>query len=200
MDTFEAIKARRSVKHFDPTHKMTEEEIQTLFSSVLYSPSSFNLQHWRFVIVEDKALREQIKEKAWGQIQITDGSLLVIITGDLKAHEKDPARYWAGAPKEIQDIIVPMIGLCYSESEIIQRDELMRSSGIAAQTLMLTAVAMGYDSCPLVGFDFDAVGKLINLPPDHLISMMVIIGKALRPAHPRIGRLEINEVLIRDRF
>jgi hypothetical protein len=50
------------------------------------------------------------------------------------------------------------------------------------------------------GFDFEAVGKLINLPEDHAIAMFVPIGKALTPAHPRGGQLALNEVVIKDKF
>ncbi len=200
MDTLEAIKSRRAVKYFDKDHVMSEEEIQTLFQSVILSPTSFNVQHWRFVVVKDKALREQVKEKAWGQAQITDGSLLVVLTGDTKAFEKSPARYWEGAPKEASDALVPLIGQYYSGREDVQRDEIMRSTGIAAQTLMLTAKAMGYDSCPMVGFDFDAVGELINLPTDHLVSMIIVVGKSLKDAYPRCGKLAFDEVVKNNTF
>jgi hypothetical protein len=50
------------------------------------------------------------------------------------------------------------------------------------------------------GFDFAAVGKLINLPEDHVIAMFVAIGKALSPAHPRGGQLALSEVLIQNKF
>lgn len=200
MNTSEAINSRRAVKHFDPTHEMTEEEIKTLFDSVLLSPTSFNIQHWRFVVVRDKAIREQVKAKAWGQAQITDASLLVILTGDQKAHEKNPARYWEGAPKEASDVLVPMIGQYYGGREDVQRDEVMRSTGIAAQTIMLAAQEMGYDSCPMVGFDYQGVAEIINLPSDHLISMIVTVGKATKPAYARCGKLPYSEVVIRDRF
>jgi nitroreductase len=200
MNTSEAINSRRAVKHFDPSHEMTEEEIKTLFDSVLLSPTSFNIQHWRFVVVRDKALREQVKAKAWGQAQITDASLLVILTGDMKAYEKNPARYWEGAPKEASDVLVPMIGQYYGGREDVQRDEVMRSTGIAAQTLMLAAQELGYDSCPMVGFDYQGVAEIIKLPSDHLISMIVTVGKATKPAYARCGKLPYSEVVIRDRF
>jgi len=65
---------------------------------------------------------------------------------------------------------------------------------------MLAAKAMGYDSCPMVGFDFDAVGKLVNLPEDHVIALMVSVGKAVEPARPRGGQLPLDEVVVTDRF
>ena len=76
----------------------------------------------------------------------------------------------------------------------------MRSCGIAAMTLMLAAKAMGYDSCPMDGFDFDAVGKLIKLPDDHVIAMFVAIGKAMQPARARGGQLAMDEVVILNQF
>ena len=76
----------------------------------------------------------------------------------------------------------------------------MRSCGIAAQTLMLAAKAMGYDSCPMDGFDFEQVGKLINLPEDHVISMFVAIGKGVQEAWPRPGQLDLAEVVIENSF
>jgi len=82
----------------------------------------------------------------------------------------------------------------------LQRDEAIRSSGIAAQTIMLAAKAMGYDSCPMIGFEPDKVAKLINLPADHLIVMLIVVGKPAKPARPRAGQLPLEEVVIHDRF
>jgi len=76
----------------------------------------------------------------------------------------------------------------------------MRSCGIAAQTLMLAAKMMGYDSCPMDGFDFEKVAQLIKLPEDHVITMFVAIGKATKEAWPRAGQLAMSEVVINDRF
>lgn len=66
MQTVDAVRARRTVKHFDANHKMTDEEINQLFSLAMLSPTAFNIQNWRYVLVSDPELREQIKEVAWG--------------------------------------------------------------------------------------------------------------------------------------
>jgi nitroreductase len=145
-------------------------------------------------------LRQQVREVAWNQAQVTDASLLIVLTADLKAWEKAPQRYWRLAAQPVRDYLVPAIDQYYRGREQVQRDEAMRSCGIAAQTLMLAAQEMGYDSCPMDGFDFDAVGRLINLPEDHAIAMFVAVGKPLQPAHPRGGQLAMNEVVIHNRF
>lgn len=96
--------------------------------------------------------------------------------------------------------MVGAIDQYYRNNESVQRDEAMRSGGIIAQTMMLAAKDMGYDSCPMDGFDFDTVAKLIQLPSDHLIVMMLVIGKALVPARERGGQLGIEEIVINNHF
>jgi nitroreductase len=200
MDTFAAIEQRRSVKKFDPAHRFTEDEITRLMSAVLLSPTSFNIQNWRFVVITDEALKTKVREFGWNQAQFTDASAIVLVCGDLQAHVKDPARYWATADAATRDMIVPMIVGAYNGKPGLQRDEIMRSGGLAAQTLMLAAKAMGYDSCPMVGFDFAKVGELVGLPADHEIVMAVTVGKALEPARPRGGQLPFDEVVLRNTF
>ncbi len=200
MRTLDAIRARRSVKSFDPNHSMTEDEVREFLSLAMLSPTAFNIQNWRFVVVTDRELRRRIREVAWNQAQVTDASLFIILCADLKAWEKEPARYWANAPEEIKGFMLPAIDAYYRGKDRVQRDEAMRSCGIAAQTLMLTAKAMGYDSCPMDGFDFAKVGALINLPDDHVIAMFVAIGKGRQEAWPRPGQLDIKEVVIKNTF
>jgi len=200
MKTLDAIRSRRSVKHYDANHNMSEEEIKELMSLAVLSPTAFNIQNWRFVTVADPELRKQIRAVAWDQSQVTDTSLFIIMCADLKAWEKQPERYWVNAPQEVQDFMLPAIDDYYRGKDQVQRDEAMRSCGIAAQTLILAAKSLGYDSCPMDGFDFDKVAELINLPDDHVITMFIAIGKGTKEPWPRPGQLSLDEVVIKDKF
>ncbi|MDO9417349.1 nitroreductase family protein [Pararhizobium sp.] len=200
MNTLEAIKSRRSIKQFDPNFQMTSFEKEQLISLAMLSPTAFNVQNWRFVIVSDTNLRNKISKAAYGQPQVTDSSLLIILCADLEAWNKAPNRYWKNAPKEAQDYVLPVMEGYYKNNPQVQRDEAMRSCGIAAQTLMLAAKSMGYDSCPMIGFDFNEVAKLIKLPEDHVISMFVTIGKAMKEAWNRPGQLDLNDIMVSDMF
>jgi len=200
METLDAVKNRRSIKEFDPEHLMLAGEKELLLSLAMLSPTAFNIQNWRYVTISDINLRNKIKEAAWGQPQVTDASLLIILCADLKAWEKEPIRYWKNAPDEVKDFVLPTIEGYYKNKPLVQRDEAMRSCGIAAQTLMLCAKSMGYDSCPMDGFDFDVVAELINLPNDHVISMFVAIGKGTKEAWERPGQLELADVVINNKF
>ncbi|MGK7931728.1 MAG: nitroreductase family protein [Microcystaceae cyanobacterium] len=200
MDTFDAIHQRRSVKHYDPSHQMSDEEIKTLLEATILSPTSFNIQNWRFVLVKDPELRQKIQEASWNQSQVTESSLVILLCADLNAWAKNPEKYWKNAPKEIQERLVPMIPGFYKDNEQLQRDEAMRSCGMAGQTIMLAAKAMGYDTCPMIGFDPQKVAELIKLPDDHVISFMIVVGKPEKPAQPRGGQLDLSEVVVTDHF
>lgn len=200
MDTLDAIFQRRSVKHYDPQHELTDEEVSKLMEAAIQSPTSFNMQNWRFVLVRDQPLRKQIRSAANDQAQVTDASLLIVLTADLKAWEKSPARYWKEAPADVAELLVNWMGPFYEGKDQLQRDEAMRSCGIAGQTIMLTAKAIGLDSCPMIGFDADKVAELINLPTDHVIGFMIAVGKATKSVWAKPGQLSLDEVLINDRF
>ena len=200
MNVTQAITERRSVKAFDPQHRMSEQEINQLMSLAMLSPTAFNIQNWRFVLVTDPVLRQQIRAASWNQAQVEEASLLIVLTADLNAWAKQPERYWKNAPKAASDVLVSMIGQYYQNNGQVQRDEAMRSCGMAATTLMLAAKEMGYDTCPMDGFDFAAVSKLLNLPADHIPSMFVVVGKALKAAAPRGGQLAMDEVVVYNQF
>jgi len=200
MNTFDAIRQRRAVKHFDPDHRMTADEVAQLMDLAIQAPTSFNMQNWRFVLVEDPELRKEIRAAAVDQAQVTEASLLFVLCADLKAWEKEPQRYWRDAPQAAQDVLVPWMKPFYEGKDELQRDEAMRSVGIVAQTMMLAAKAMGYDSCPMIGFDAEKVAQLVNLPDDHTVGMLLVVGKATQPAWPKPGQLALDEVLIKNRF
>jgi len=200
MQVKEAIQQRRSVKHYDPNHVMTKDEIDTLLSHAILSPTAFNIQNWRFVVVTDKALRQKIRAVSWGQAQVEEASVLIVLVADLMAWNKNPDRYWEDAPKPVQDYLVPAIHQYYDGKPQVQRDEAMRSCGMAAMNLMLMAKSMGYDTCPMDGFDFDKVAEILNLPKDHTPTMFVCVGKGIKEAMPRGGQLALNEVVIENQF
>lgn len=201
MDVFDAIYTRRSVKQFDPEHRLTAEEEAKLLEAVIQAPTSFNIQHWRFVILRDPQLRSRIRtEFGNDQSQMTDASLLVLFTADMKAWKKDPQRYWTNAPQEVADLLVNWMGPFHEGREWLQRDEAQRSVGMAMQTLMLAAAGMGYQSCPMIGFDIEKVAELVGLPDDHVMGPMVAVGKGVKDPWPKPGQLPLSELVRENRF
>jgi len=200
MNTIENIEARRSIKHYDPEHEMPEADLKELLRVTKLAPSSFNMQNYRILVVRDKELRQQIREAAWDQAHVTDASVLFILCADLDAHQEDPATYWGHAPQEVQDILGPMLKPFYEGKDQLTRDEAVRSSALAGMTLMLAARDLGYESCPMIGFDGEAVAKLINLPSNYMLSFMIPVGKQAQPAWDRGDRLPDEKIVAYDKF
>lgn len=196
----EAIRSRRAVKGYDPAFALSEADKDELMQLALHAPSAFNLQHVRLVEVSDPALRQQLREVAWGQAQVTDASMLVVVCAQVDSWQQNVGRVWEGAPEDVQNYMTGAIDTYYRDKPQVQRDETMRSCGLTAQTLMLAARGKGLDSCPMDGFDFAAVAKLINLPDNYVIALMVAVGKKSLEPKPRIGKLPFNEVVLRNRF
>jgi len=200
MNIKEITQHRRAVKKYDTGYQISESDFNELMEQAMQAPSSFNIQHWRFVDVQDTEARQKIREAAWDQAQVTEASRLLVLCADVKAWEKDAARYWDNAPQEVSDIMVPMIKDFYDGREWIQRDEALRSVGIVAEALMMNATAMGLDTCPMIGFDQDVVGEIINLPEDHIIGMMITLGKRREEPFPHGGRLSLDKTVITNKF
>ncbi len=201
MNVLDAIQQRRAVKHFDPEFQLSQKDKKQLIENVMQNaPSAFNLQHWRPVLIEDPELRQQVRKIAWDQPQVTDASLLIVLCAKQDTWEKDASLVWTGVPDHIQKMMVGAIDQYYRGRPQTQHDEVMRSAGIFAQTLMLLAKDQGLDSCPMDGFDFEEMAKLIQLPEDHVICLMIAVGKATSQPYPRIGKISYDELVKYNHF
>jgi len=118
----------------------------------------------------------------------------------MTAWKTEPLRYWKNHPTEKQETVKANLERKYSDNPQNQRDEAVRSCGMAAQTIMLAARQMGLDSCPMVGFEYDDLAKVINLPENHLIVMMVVVGKRAVDASERGGQLPLDQVAFENSF
>lgn len=206
MKVSKALDKRRAVKGFDGNHEMTHVDEDFLVNQMLKTPTAFNQQNYRFVVVKDTGLREKIRQAGWDQRQITDASMLVVFCADKKAYSRNPAKYWSHVNEADARKKAEAITNYYEGSEnnhanqVVQRDEAVRSASMAAMTLMLSAQEIGYDSCPMIGFDFDKVGDIVRLPDSHMVVMMVAVGKkAIEPAGPG-GKINIKEIVFTDTF
>jgi nitroreductase len=200
MDTFEAIKTRRAIKKFDNSYKMSSEYIKSLMEHVILSPTSYNQQNWRFITITEQDVKDKISKAARDQAQPKDGSLVIILCGNMNAWKEEPLRYWKNNTPEKQELVKNSLSKKYADSPQNRRDEAIRSCGFAGQTIMLAAKQMGLDSCPMVGFEYDELADIIKLPNDHLIVLMIVVGKSLEPAGERGGQLPLDQVVFENHF
>jgi len=194
MEFLDIVQQRRSVKSYDTEKSISDVELKELFGEVTLSPSSFNLQHWIFIAVKDSEQKKLLKEAAWGQQQVEDCSVAILVCGKLDAH-KDAPEIYKNAPKEVQEGLLPMINNIYEGKEQLQRDEAIRSASLAAMTLMYAAKNRGWATGPMIGFDQVATSKLLNLTQEYIPVMLLVLGYQKNEPRPRDYRRPIEEIV-----
>ncbi len=200
MEFSELVLARHSVRSYETGTSIGDAELTAIFEEVVLSPSSFNLQHWQFVVVRDDARKSELRKLSFGQAQVEQCAAVVLVCGNLDAHA-DAARIYADAGEEARDKYVPMIEGVYRDQPALQREEAVRSGALAAMSLMYAARNRGWDSGPMIGFDAAAVAALLELPSHVVPVMMVVVGRAESGRQPPRGyRRPLSEVVHLESF
>lgn len=194
MEFLETVQQRQSIKSYQPDREINDTELKKLMQEVVLSPSSFNLQHWTFIAVRDQELKEKIQKASWGQEQVGDCSVLLIICGKLDAYQDAPEIYQGVSP-EVQEKLLPLINSFYHGNDQIQRDEAIRSASLAAMVLMLAAQNRGWGTVPMIGFDPDEVSQLVNLKSNYIPVMLMPLGYKKEEPKPRAYRRPIEEIV-----
>ncbi len=195
MNFSELCVARHSVRRYQTGLSIDDTTLKQIFDLVRYSPSSFNLQHWQFIVVRDAARKKTLRGLSYGQQQVEDCAAAILVCGRLDAHE-DAATLYADAPAEQREKFVPMIGGVYRNQANLQREEAIRSGALAAMSLMYAAKHFGWDSGPMIGFDAGKVAALLELPSTVIPVMLVTLGKALDGQQPaRLYRRPLPEIV-----
>ena len=200
--TLDSIKHRISANAFDASKTLSTAEIEELVTFANEAPSSFNIQHARFIAVTDAAKKEKLKELSWNQQKVADAAVTFIVLGDLQAHTKLPElmsrAVTAGIVEQgVADWFVSGAAGFYSNytNERLVRDEAIRSASFAAMNLMLAADAKGLASGPMIGFDSEGVKKEFGISDRYVPVLTLAVGYAKEGNWPRKPRLTVGEVL-----
>ena len=201
---FTVIRERHAVKRYDPHYRMNDDMIRELIRNAALAPSAWNLQHWKFLVVTDQTRKEALSRIAYGQRQIVEAAIAVVILGDLHADRNAEQVFdrdvQAGRmTREIKRNLISQITQAYSDQPVWARDQAICNASLAAMQLLLVAKAMGLDSCPMGGFDPEALIEDFSIPERYVPIMLVAIGKAAEPARPS-ARLPIEETIAWNRF
>ena len=195
MEFFELAHARHSVRIYQPGLEISDRELRQIFDAVILSPSSFNIQHWKFVVVRDQERKTALRGLSFGQAQVEQSAAVILVCGSLDAYT-DAARIYGAADLTAREKYLPMIEGSYAGQAALQREEAVRSGSLAAMSLMYAAKAAGWDSGPMIGFDAKKVGAMLHLDDNTVPIMMIVIGKALDDVQPERGyRRPVEEVV-----
>lgn len=199
MEFRDVINTRRSLRDFDNSVEINDEDLNYIIDAARKTPTSFNIQNWRFVAIRDRGIKEKIKRAAWDQAQVGVNSVLIAMCADLNAWNDNPLRYWAANGEETAKHMAGMTQGFYKDRPEVQRDEAMRSIGMAATAIMWAATDLGYQCSPMIGFDPAATALAINAPENVVVGMLIAIGKSGSAPYPKT-ELPRESVLIYDFF
>jgi nitroreductase len=203
-ETLQLIKERISTNLYDKSRQLSETEIRELVSYATESPSSYNIQHWRFVAVTKPEDKSRLKAVSYNQQKVEDAAVTFIVLGDLRGYEK-LGEILGHAVKDgileqkVADAWTDSATKTYAKNERFARDEAIRSGSIAAMTLMIAAQAKGLSSGPMIGFDPEGVKREFKIPDRYVPVMLLTVGYPAPGNAPRKPRLRVDEVLAFDR-
>lgn len=197
MDAIEVMKARSTVRKYDLNANIPEEELNELLEIAIQAPSAWNLQHWRFLVITSKEMKEKLLPISYNQEQVVEAAATVAVLGDLQANETAKIVY-KDAGKDIYDLMIGQVEKAY-QNDRFARDEAFLNAGFAAMQLMLAAKAKGYDTCPIGGFNREKFVEEFRVPDRYAPVMLITIGKAAAPARPTT-RLPLDQVVVKESF
>ncbi|UCZ53775.1 nitroreductase family protein [Bacillus shivajii] len=204
LSLFQTINERHTVRKYEPGITIPEEELNEILKAATLAPSSWNLQHWKFLVIDDQEKKETLLPIAYNQQQIVDSSVTVAILGDLEANLNAEGVYQEAVdkgfmPEEVKETLVSQINKAYEGDTPFPRDEAFLNASLAAMNLMLAAKAKGYDTCPMGGFQRAKFIEAFNVPKRYVPVMLLTVGKAAKPAH-QSARQPLEEVIVKNTF
>jgi len=181
----EALQWRYATKQFDPDRSIPAPLWSTLEQALVLTPSSYGLQPWKFLVVQDQALRQELRPHSWNQSQITDCSQLVVLLSQRTIADADAERLIQataearGLEASSLDGYRKMIQIDLingPRSQIIERWS-SNQVYIALGNLMTAAALLAIDTCAIEGFSPPDYDRILNLEAsDYRTSVVCALG------------------------
>lgn len=204
----DSLRWRYSTKAFDPSRKIAPDVWNAIEQSLVLSPSSFGLQPWKFVVITDQSVKDQLPAISWNQSQTKDCSHMVVLAGRKTLNAADVNRY-VDRITQVRDIPGDplrgykdmMLGIVGSMPAADLDTWCAKQVYIALGFLMETCALLGVDACPMEGIVGPEYDKLLKLPE---MGYTALVGCAVGyrssedkyAAFPKV-RYESKDVIVR---
>jgi nitroreductase len=205
LDVPTAILQRRAIKSFksDP---IPPEILNRLVELTVAAPSSYNLQDWRIILIQDQAQKQALSEASWGQQQVVQAPVTFIFAADTESWRDRSAinetalqnGAWNQQTIDYFNQAIPSFQESLGEK---RREYAIKDAIIAATHLMLAAQSLGLSTCPMNGWLEDKVKAVIGAAdqPNIVIALVVPVGYAAEPRKDA-GRLPTSHTVFVDRL
>jgi nitroreductase len=205
-DLIKVMEDRHSVRAYVKDFVIPKEELDAILRAASLAPSSWNLQHWKFLVIDSPEQKEKLLPIANGQKQVVESSVTIAVLGDLEANRNGELVYGEAVskgliPEAVKDTLLGQIERVYSSPAASQfsRDEAIRNASLAAMQLMLAAKSLGYDTVPMGGYNVQQFIETFKVPARYLPIMLISVGKAAKPAHAS-SRLPLEQIVVKNSF
>lgn len=175
------LRWRYAVKKFDPTRRIAPETWRALEEALVLTPSSYGLQPWKFLVIDDPGLREQLLAFSWGQRQVVDASHLLVlcIRRNLGLEQVDRhLQRMAELRGTTVEALAKFRGMLVRDivegaRSLVANQWAANQVYIALGNLMTAAALLGLDTCPMEGFEPAKYDQLLGLPARGLAATLV---------------------------
>ncbi|MCZ8516696.1 nitroreductase family protein [Paenibacillus filicis] len=208
MHDFESlVKERRSAIKFVEGIEIGDRELNEIFELVKFGPSAFNLQHTKYIVVRDPDIKQRIYEAAYKQFKVRTASAAILVLGYMDAH-LDAPRINEGllnlgviSKQEFEYEVTSVQSFYNQRGEIFKREEAIRNANLSAMLFMLAAKHKGWDTCPMIGFNPQAITEVLQVPDRYVPALLITLGKEDTSKRRLRGyRKPVNEFVSYDYF
>lgn len=185
MEFLDVMQKRRAVNFFDSSREISDEQIRKIIETAALSPSGFNLQPWKVIVVKDQQQKEVLRNVSMNQPKITEAPVVLIILADREGWKKGNDGFErdftesvkeGSLKKEQYDWFAKVTQSLYGATTERQLAFACKNTGFFAMSLMLAAKDAGFDSHPMDGFDMDGVRRSFHIPEQYWIALLLAIG------------------------
>ncbi len=201
----EAIRDRRATPSFegDP---IASGDLRTILQAGLDAPSGYNMQPWRFVVVQNPEQRKKLRAASYNQAKVEEASVVIVACGDRDGWRKDldemlrlgrdggmPESYAAQAQQTVPDYLS-------SFNDDQMKGWLNKQVMIAYTHMMLMAESLGYDTAPMEGFEQSKVCETLKLPMSYWVVALLAIGRLKGQDKFDGGRFDIAHTVFGEEY
>lgn len=183
---------RYATKSFDTARKVSDADLDTILEAMRLTPTSFGMQPYHFYVVSNQDIKDKIQAVAWNQSQIGTSSHLIVFAArtDLTTLKEEFFEGLSGGNPEIrahlkgyEDMVAGFVASKTDTQDILAWSA--KQAYIAQGFALAAAAELQIDSCAMEGFDPNAVGEILRLPPTQKAVVMLPIGYRAATETPR---------------
>ncbi len=190
---------RKSVRKYDANYKIPQAELEDILVEATTAPSSSNLQPWRFLVIQDDAVKKELRAIANNQEQVETASAIIAVLGDTEMYQNVEEVYTKNFElgymnEETKNMMIEnSLKLYPNLPKEVLKNIATFDAGLISMQIMLLAKDMGYDTVTMGGFNKEAFAKHFELTENLVPIVLIAIGKAAAPAYGS-SRLALNDI------